>query len=243
MYCRNCGKQIEDDSVFCKYCGKTIVSETPLSKNKGISTRFLELSKGKQIALIVYGIWFLIWLCILIANANSYNFTELYVMLFFLCTIVIPFAIAGGWHIYKIIGVKKESNAIPNIDNPHLAPPYPQLPKETDKAPKEKQPSSAIEPEVRPQRVATEVLLNFARNNGKMQVINKKISDGNYDRYCQFTSEDGKTIRVEFADRIGFLSSKEISEKKYQLSVDKLSDGTYCLDLIEDKQIEDSLPF
>ncbi|MBR4533995.1 MAG: zinc-ribbon domain-containing protein [Bacteroidaceae bacterium] len=36
MFCRNCGKQIEEDSLFCKYCGKIVSSENSLSQNKGI---------------------------------------------------------------------------------------------------------------------------------------------------------------------------------------------------------------
>lgn len=27
MYCRYCGKQIEDDSIYCSYCGKKLVTE------------------------------------------------------------------------------------------------------------------------------------------------------------------------------------------------------------------------
>ena len=238
MYCKNCGKQIETESVFCKYCGQNI-TKIPLSRNKGVLIRLSRLSKWTQVALIVYGIYFLIWLCILIDNwNNSHYFRSNYFLPFFLCTIVIPFAIAGTCHIYKITRIKPGNNSIQDPDVFR-----PQTSAKLEQTPKEKQPFPALNPDVHLQRISSEPLLLFARNNGKMQVINKKISDGNYDRYCQFTSEDGKTIRVEFADRIGFLSSKEISEKKYQLSVDKLSDGTYCLDLIEDKQIEDSLPF
>lgn len=28
MYCKHCGKQIEDDSTFCKYCGNTVDNGT-----------------------------------------------------------------------------------------------------------------------------------------------------------------------------------------------------------------------
>lgn len=248
MYCWNCGKQIEEDSVFCKYCGKMVVSGTPLSQNKGIYTRFLELSKRKQIALILYGIWFLGWLCFLFGNASDRNFFDDTFLPFFFFTIVMPFIILGVRHIYHI--KKKKNKTSHKIGFSHLAQSHIQPQKITAKEPilqstaedifEDKQQSSEIVLETRSQILSSEPLLNFVQANGKMQVVNKKNSDSNYDRYCQFTSEEGKTIRVEFSDRIGFLSSKEISAKKYELLVNKLIDGTYCLDFKEEKQIDDS---
>ena len=228
MYCRNCGKQIEDDSVFCKHCGKNVASRTTLTLNKGISTRFLKLSKSKQIVLIVYGIWFLGWLCVLIANAGSRGFAEDYVLPFFLYNFAFPFAILGGWHIYKI-RKKDIDNMSSKVSTLH-----------SDKSNIHHEKKAIKES---PQIISSDLLLTFARNNGKMQIVNKKISDGEYDRFCQFTSEDGKIIRVDFSDRTSFLNSKGVSEMKYQLSVNKLTDGTYCLDFIENKQIDDPLPF
>lgn len=242
MYCRNCGKQIEDDSVFCKYCGKKILSEIPLSQNNGISACFLGLSKRKQIALIIYGIWLLCWLCYLIANADRRHFAEEYVFPFFLYTIVIPFIVVGVWHIYKINSKKKINVESPRAEVSSSTQSHIQsneLSLKIEVATQEGQLPSTMTPRV----LFSTLLLNFARDNGKMQVVNKKISDGKYDRYCQFTSEDGKVIRVDFSERIGFLNSKEISENKYQLTVNKLADGSYCLDFIEDKQIDDALPF
>ena len=32
MYCRYCGKLVEDDSAFCKYCGNNLVSEIIVKK-------------------------------------------------------------------------------------------------------------------------------------------------------------------------------------------------------------------
>lgn len=241
MYCRNCGKVIEDDSSFCKYCGKKLSSGIPLSQNKGISTRFLELSKKKQIALIVYGIWFLCWVCYLIANADKRHFAEDYVFFFFLCTIVIPFIVVGGWHIY-LINSDKKIKASPETESSKSTHSHIQsneLSLKIETVTKEGQFSSTMTPKV----LSSTLLLNFARDNGKMQVINKKKFDGKYERYCQFTTEDGKVIRVDFSERIGFFNSKDISDNKYQLSVNKLVDGTYCLDFLEDKQIDDALPF
>ena len=50
MYCKNCGKEIADDSKFCQYCGTaqqqvqvnepTQVVEQPKKKNKVRSTYY-----------------------------------------------------------------------------------------------------------------------------------------------------------------------------------------------------------
>ena len=248
MFCKYCGKIIEDDSVFCKYCGKIVESAHPLS-NKGITTRFLELSNRKQIAIIIYGIWILGWLCVLIANSDARHFAEDYVMPFFLYTIVIPFMVVGGWHIYNIIKGKKdypnslETNEAYSIQLEKINSQDPISSVATKHKHNEEQLSLAIETDICHQVISSELLMNFARENGKMQIVNKKLSDGDYDHYCQFTSEDGVITRVDFSDRTYVLSSKEISEKKYQLSVNKLADGTYYLDFMDEKQIDDSLPF
>lgn len=253
MFCRNCGNQIEEDSVFCKYCGKIVSLENTLSQNKGISIRFLELSKSKQIAIIIYGIWMLGWLCFLIANADEHHFVECYVMLFFLSTFFFPFVFIGGWHIYKITRERNEYTNSSENNEAYSIQSHIQLEKinskesilpiTTGQDSKEDQLISSRETDVYPRIIFSELLLKFARKNGKMQLVSKKISDGYHDHYCQFTSEDGKIIRVNFTERTGGLSSKEISEKKSQLMVNKLADGTYCLDFIDDKQIDDSLPF
>lgn len=114
MYCRYCGKQIEEDSIFCKYCGKNVTEREP-TKSKDIATRSY-VSKGKQIAVIVYGFWFLGWLYYLLAHIYT-HFMMVYIMPFFLYTIVIPFFIVGCWSIYKIIGNKKNRSTMHPIIN------------------------------------------------------------------------------------------------------------------------------
>lgn len=229
--------------------------ETHRTNNRGIFTRFQELSKRKQTSLIVYGIWILSWICFLIANADSSHFAEDYVMPFFLFTIVIPSCVVGGLHIYRINKEKKINRDFSKSDVSNSTQSCIQnkingqksiFPIESELTIKE-EPSTMIETDICHQVISSELLLNFARSNGKMQVVNKTISDGIRDHYCQFTSEDGKITRVNFSDRTRGLGSQEISEKKYQLTVNKLADGTYCLDFmdakLEAKQIEDFLPF
>ena len=42
MYCRYCGEQIEDDSIFCRYCGKKV------NGYQSVNHQFLNLFKGKR---------------------------------------------------------------------------------------------------------------------------------------------------------------------------------------------------
>ncbi len=46
MFCRYCGKEIEDDSVFCRYCGRELKKdqnlgndEAPVSRPKKMSLK------------------------------------------------------------------------------------------------------------------------------------------------------------------------------------------------------------
>lgn len=51
MYCNNCGKQIEEDSIFCQFCGNKIADDTskPQSKNssKDEKTKKEPVNKSK----------------------------------------------------------------------------------------------------------------------------------------------------------------------------------------------------
>ena len=44
MYCKHCGKQIEEDSTFCKYCGDTVDNGTSANqKSPRISPKWLTI--------------------------------------------------------------------------------------------------------------------------------------------------------------------------------------------------------
>ena len=88
------------------------------------------------------------------------------------------------------------------------------------------------------------MLLTFARQKGKMQIVNKSLeTSGSQEHYCMFTDSAGNTTRVDFNSQTRSLSAKDISEKKYQLCVNQLENGNYELAYINDKEIEDALPF
>lgn len=61
MYCKHCGKEIDDNSSFCKYCGKS-----QESKSNRESKKFIPI-----IGWAVYVIWAIINLCLLINENKS----------------------------------------------------------------------------------------------------------------------------------------------------------------------------
>ena len=127
MYCKNCGKEIADDSKFCQYCGTaqqqeqvnepTQVVEQPKKKIKlEVPTIETNLSDKAKIGIGVYTGWVLLnFLCIFLdANSTSYasenfypfdsdriryyDFTE-----FLVYTIIAPLAIYGLYKLWKYL--------------------------------------------------------------------------------------------------------------------------------------------
>ena len=74
MYCKYCGKEIADDSIFCRYCGGKqeesvpsstsfdVKSEEPKKKEKviGIPTIKINLSDKQKMWCEIYAVWVLL---------------------------------------------------------------------------------------------------------------------------------------------------------------------------------------
>lgn len=246
MYCKYCGQIIEDDSIFCKHCGKRIQEYNNSSLKTGVNlfSRFTTLSQKYQISALIYIVWLLGWICYLIANADQRYFAEDYLMPFFICTILVPFICLSGYYIYKLNKKKTAFQSIDSIDNEKT------ILNESSKAldiPAEEPAPSGIESLTQNSRysiVNSEMLLTFARQKGKMQIINKGSEESSQtEHYCLFTDGNGIITRVNFDSQTEKLTSKEISEKKFQLCVNLLESGDYELAYINNKEIEDALPF
>ena len=57
MYCKHCGKEIADDSIFCQHCGKQI-SERKENITNGSSIIVNWLLSISKKYLLLYAIWF-----------------------------------------------------------------------------------------------------------------------------------------------------------------------------------------
>lgn len=57
MYCKHCGKEIDDNSTFCKYCGKSQGANSNSITSKPV--------------WVVYGMWFIVNLYLLMGVKND----------------------------------------------------------------------------------------------------------------------------------------------------------------------------
>lgn len=78
MYCRYCGKPIDQDSVFCEHCGKLQTSETNVDVK--VQTQTKEVDSKSKIAskainsivcCFLYFLWF--WLNLKLLERNDYS--------------------------------------------------------------------------------------------------------------------------------------------------------------------------
>lgn len=66
MYCKHCGKEIDDDSLYCNYCGKVQEEKSDLDfSTKSRRLKFLKINKTAIADTIIViarelGIWILI---------------------------------------------------------------------------------------------------------------------------------------------------------------------------------------
>lgn len=60
-YCRNCGKQIDDDSTFCTHCGFTLNSSSD-------TDLWAKLKNNQRIGIVITGLWMLTQLCFFVSE-------------------------------------------------------------------------------------------------------------------------------------------------------------------------------
>jgi len=226
MYCKFCGKEIDQDSLFCKHCGTNLSSDVSSSKDslKGLSSLkswFTSLSKGKQICMMIYFLWF--WIAFVICSSE-----DDFIVLFPILVIIIPAALLMLWYAYthKWFKIDKNTTYNPNIDS--------QSPDVEE---------AFIEPEN--SIIKTYPLTEFAAEHGKMQL------QKNYDKKSSmyvvsyvFTNKGGKKTIVEPAEDISALSAEDISNQKFVLCVNEYKDGTLRLErrFIQQNPDEDYMP-
>ena len=75
MYCKHCGKEIDNDSSFCKHCGKTQGSN--LVTNDMIPYRIVR-TICSDMKWFIYSIWLIINLCCLFGEKCGYDYFYLY---------------------------------------------------------------------------------------------------------------------------------------------------------------------
>ena len=207
MYCKHCGKEIADDSVFCRYCGGQLL-EKAKTREKPLQG-FKSLSKKWQIAIMLYVVWFLLSICLWLGNVwddwfgdRSGWLTEIIV------AIAVPMLALFIWYYFarlRKVGEENEANK--------------QIPKENN-----------FGKLVQSVKIVSMPLMDFALQHGKMQV--KTVVNTTTDEvfsFCVFTNEQGIETKVQFAKDMGTLRPQEIAELKEQLVVVQKLDGSFEL--------------
>ena len=208
MYCKHCGKEIADDSVFCQYCGGQLQEQEKKKPNGSLLNRFQSLSKGWQITIMTYVVWFLLCLCLWLAGVWYDWFddrdgwiTEI------IAVLLIPVIALFIWYYFARL-------RRPKVDKQRT---------ENDSASS----STKFRPGI---KMVSFPLMDFANHHGKMQVKTVANPTTNEVRsYCAFINEKGMETKVEFGKTLGVLRPQEIAERKEHLMVVQRIDGTFEL--------------
>lgn len=237
MFCKYCGKQIDDDSSYCKYCGRNLLESDTKNHSVsggGIKEKFTLLPRSYQISILLYIVWLLGWLCVLIGNSDDNHFSERIVLPFFLFTVLIPFAIVSLVYIhnlYKRNKITQYNNIKSNTEvevteDSHLG-----LKKVITKKNVLSGKDSIKEILYTTFSDVWEFNEFLNINGPKLEKVWHKNTRTN-DEYCTLnvTNLSGTPISIRFHPTLGELSTTDIKERKDQLFVVKRKDnGEYYL--------------
>lgn len=208
MFCKHCGKEIADDSAFCQYCGEQLQEKEKKQSSGSLLNRFKSLSKGWQITIMIYAIWFVAGICILVGNANEYHFGKNVLLPVLIAVIAVPLLVLFLWYYFAKLRKTEKKNAIEDQVST----------------------KNVVTNPVQNLKMTSVTLMDFAKQYGKMQV--KTVADTTTNEvrsYCVFTNVQGIETKVEFGKALGALRPQEIAERKEQLEVVQKLDGSFEL--------------
>ena len=81
MYCKNCGKEISEDSKFCQYCGANQEKESVEQKENKVITIPAKVKMDISEKSKKYIIWYVIWsalnlICWVCSEGNFSNYND-----------------------------------------------------------------------------------------------------------------------------------------------------------------------
>ena len=219
MYCKNCGNEIDADSLFCKNCGADLKGSSSLLKssksNHNLLSKFLNLEKKWQITILVFILWILVWIffCFIVPQKDDS------IASFMLFVIIIPFIIFFIWYYYRYLRNNPNNN---------------KLSCEKDGVDEAKEILDSINGNTTfaniPCVIKIYPLMEFAKDHGKMQMVkNFDKTSSSYIISFVFTDMHGNITHVQCSESIKGLSSEQISVQKYSMCIKEYSDGHYEL--------------
>lgn len=227
MYCSYCGKEIPEDSNYCKYCGKELAH--PLSRHKGTTISMIEkfksLSMKKQILIICYILWLLLWFCVVLANSDEHRFVPDVLFPGLLYGVILPIAVCCIWYIISIVRKRKHENAL--IQATHSG----QILDSSDSELSKTESVSTImaHDSGQPSMKDAISLVDFAKEMGQMKIIKKDVGLPTERVHYAFVRDGVITAEVEIATGMPNLSAEEISKQKDCLYIKRNSSGKYEL--------------
>lgn len=227
MYCKYCGKQIEEDSLFCKHCGGNLGYSQNKPKASEENIRFLGHFKSFTIKTQILIIAYIIYLLILLSCLEYMYYYD-----FIIWAFLIPFIIVCLVYFKDLI--KENIKNIPKRVKHALfgkSRKHENNNKATGVASYGTIFTTEKKDETDKTLIKEEALLSFAKPYGKMQLVEHTINSENFKEfYCLLEGENGRVIYISFAKNLGILSAEEISKKKDILIVKEYSDGSFELD-------------
>jgi hypothetical protein len=218
MYCRYCGKEIQDDSHYCNYCGKELlpsVTNTNDSSHFELLAKFKTLSAKKQALIICYILWLTICICgILDGVGEIYEYDGNTA----LSDVVYPYILVGIILPVDIICIRYLIILYKNQ-------------KKIKKQSAMSFPVNVQQPNAMSSNNSYDTikLADFAEKMGQMKIIKKNVGQPTETVYYAFVQNEIVTAEVELAPGMPLLSADEISKQKDSLCIKRNPSGKYEL--------------
>ncbi len=182
--------------------------------------KFQSLSRGWQICIMCYVVWFLGGVCVLI-GMGPYDCEDRYCNSFseilwpvLLAVVVLPVIALFFWYYKTHLKKGKTDKTISKTER-----------RSRKNNSKDKKP----EP-IKEVVLLAFPLVDFAKKHGEMQVKTVANTNTNEVRsFCVFINKQGNETKVEFDKSLGVLRPQEIVERKEQLVVVEKADGSFEL--------------
>lgn len=224
MYCKYCGKQIEEDSLFCKHCGENLRDSRNEPKVSLVNMRLLEQFKSLSFKTQILIIAYIIYLLCLICCIEDMDYSG-FIALAFLIPFILVCLVYLKDRIEKIM--RSASKKVKHVLF------YKSRKRNNNKTAVTVSstifPITAKNGKSNKTLIVAEPLLLFAKSYSKIQLVEQTVNAAK-ECYCLLESENERTIHISFSKNLGILSAEEISKKKNELIVKEYSDGSFELD-------------
>ena len=104
MFCKNCGKQIDDSSRFCKYCGSNVLDENNSLTSDEPEKKVEKFKQSRSSCikwLIGYSLWFTFCIIGTCHDLGERSNPIHPIIPFIVLGFIVPFIIWGIWYLIQ----------------------------------------------------------------------------------------------------------------------------------------------